>query len=87
MFSDINECDLKPCHVNAVCKNQPGSFTCDCNVGYNGEGILNCRNRAGWNPNNKWHPTRATCIKRRYNQDRCVCVEGFTGNGTECNGK
>jgi hypothetical protein len=39
--SQINECEaeVKPCDVNAVCTDTPGSFTCKCNPGYIGAGL------------------------------------------------
>ena len=39
--SDVNECDTDTanCSPNATCTNIIGSFTCDCNQGYNGNGI------------------------------------------------
>ena len=30
------------CHVNATCTNTPGSYLCDCNTGYSGDGVANC---------------------------------------------
>ena len=37
---DINECmEKSPCDENAQCTNTPGSFTCDCNEGYSGNGM------------------------------------------------
>ena len=30
------------CHVNANCTNTPGSYRCDCNTGYSGDGVANC---------------------------------------------
>ena len=37
---DIDECssNLDSCHVNAVCSNTPGSYTCTCKAGYSGDG-------------------------------------------------
>lgn len=37
---DINECEgnVSPCDVNAQCYNNQGSYYCECNVGYNGNG-------------------------------------------------
>ena len=46
-FTDINECleaenESVTCHSNAHCNNTPGSFICDCMMGYEGDGI-DCR--------------------------------------------
>ncbi|KAJ8936987.1 hypothetical protein NQ314_012069 [Rhamnusium bicolor] len=34
---DIDECEDNPCHPTAVCKNQPGSYTCICSEGRVGD--------------------------------------------------
>ena len=41
--SDINECLINNggCHSDAICTNTPGSFSCSCKSGYQGNG-LNC---------------------------------------------
>ena len=37
--ADINECVTESsCDPNASCTNMPGSFTCECNAGYRGDG-------------------------------------------------
>jgi len=36
---DDNECDLDPCDENASCTNTLGSFTCECNEGFVGDGF------------------------------------------------
>mmetsp|Transcript_12907 Transcript_12907/g.14770 ORF Transcript_12907/g.14770 Transcript_12907/m.14770 type:complete len:448 (+) Transcript_12907:84-1427(+) len=36
---DQNECASKPCSSNAQCANTIGSFACDCNDGFTGNGI------------------------------------------------
>ena len=40
---DVDECYLgtHSCDVNAVCTNTAGNYTCECNEGYEGNG-LNC---------------------------------------------
>ena len=44
IVSDIDECaeEQENCHDNATCTNTPGSFSCDCRPGYEGDGIDNC---------------------------------------------
>ena len=39
-FSDINECSEKThsCDKNATCTNTDGSFNCNCQIGYTGDG-------------------------------------------------
>ena len=39
-FLDINECFSKPCHIQATCTDTFGSFTCTCNTGYVGNGVV-----------------------------------------------
>ena len=36
--TDINECTSNPCDSNAICNNTFGSFVCQCNVGFSGNG-------------------------------------------------
>ena len=40
-FIDIDECVSNPCHSNANCNDTQGSFVCQCNTGYSGNGF-NC---------------------------------------------
>ena len=37
---DVNECETNDhdCDINATCDNTFGSFTCTCNIGYEGDG-------------------------------------------------
>ena len=37
-MSDINECLKDPCGINGQCWNVPGSFTCDCDFGFEWDG-------------------------------------------------
>ena len=37
-FLEIDECETTPCDMNANCTNTPGSYSCDCNGGYSGNG-------------------------------------------------
>ena len=35
---DINECDMGLCSGNADCDNTVGSYTCQCQSGFSGDG-------------------------------------------------
>ena len=39
LLADIDECIAGPCHINATCNNNMGSFKCVCNPGYTGNGF------------------------------------------------
>lgn len=47
VITDIDECtvDFPPCHENATCNNLIGSFECDCNSGFSGDGINDCNGK------------------------------------------
>ena len=38
LIEDIDECVSSPCHPNATCTNENGTFTCECDTGYTGNG-------------------------------------------------
>ena len=42
LHADINECENGDdnCNENANCTNTEGSFTCSCNPGYSGDGVI-----------------------------------------------
>ena len=40
LFADNDECSpTSPCHADATCVNNPGSYECNCNPGYSGNGF------------------------------------------------
>ena len=45
-FIDIDECtsQLDNCHENAACSNTFGGFVCNCNGGFDGDGV-NCTSK------------------------------------------
>ena len=47
-FIDIDECETNPCHSNASCTDSEGSFDCQCNNGYTGNGVSNCASRTNF---------------------------------------
>jgi hypothetical protein len=40
--SDVDECEKRTdsCDIHATCVNIPGSYTCNCNPGYSGDGFV-----------------------------------------------
>ena len=40
-LADVNECESFLCDVNANCTNTVGSYSCQCNSGFVGNGV-NC---------------------------------------------
>merc|ERR1711968_240786 len=82
---DINECTdgTHDCDANASCSNTAGSFTCQCNAGYEGSGkacqdINECNNSAlnDCDPN-------ALCTNTA-GSFTCACNAGYSGNGKSC---
>lgn len=41
---DIDECLTSPCDGNATCFNTAGTFSCECNTGFTGDGFT-CRGK------------------------------------------
>ena len=45
-FLDVNEClEANSCDVNATCINKIGTYDCQCNVGFSGNGF-NCSSKS-----------------------------------------
>ena len=40
IVTDINECELNNCDMNALCEDTEGGFDCICNDGYSGNGTF-----------------------------------------------
>ena len=85
-FEDINECegDVSPCNVNAQCYNNQGSYYCECNVGYNGNGKV-CNGESRTNVVNvggegrKHTNTYDLSTPKRYKQRFNVLTDGRKG--------
>jgi hypothetical protein len=39
LILDVDECSTSPCDDNGECTNNVGSFTCECTIGYSGNGF------------------------------------------------
>ena len=44
-MTDTNECASDPCDGNATCTNHAGTYACECNLGYTGNGH-NCSGKS-----------------------------------------
>ena len=80
---DIDECmsEVSPCHDNATCMDTTGSFQCQCDTGFLGNG-LTCDPLCEQGTHNC--PATASCAVIN-NVETCVCNPGYTGSGTVCN--
>ena len=80
--TDIDECLARPCHMNATCTNNNGSYDCTCDSGFEGNGTY-CvdKNECEEHPCHK----HATCANRPNGMGyNCNCKNGYSGNGTHC---
>ncbi|KAJ8936985.1 hypothetical protein NQ314_012067 [Rhamnusium bicolor] len=78
---DIDECSGNPCPSGAICKNEPGTFSCQCPGGTVGDpyrsGCIKTDNPTGCSDTNPC-PTGEQCILDEYLQESvCICVQGY----------
>jgi hypothetical protein len=81
---DINECTTGTdnCNDNAECSNTIGSFECECNNGYEGDGV-NCVDIDECTDGLDNCHTEATCTNSPGSFE-CECSEGYEGDGMTC---
>uniref|UniRef100_A0A3P8TX40 Nidogen 1 n=1 Tax=Amphiprion percula TaxID=161767 RepID=A0A3P8TX40_AMPPE len=92
---DVDECQggVQVCGQNAVCRNQPGSFSCECSAGFvfASDGKTCIENRPVDHCQRGSHdcdvPQRALCSYTGGSDYVCSCLPGFTGDGRVCRGE
>ncbi|XP_046846325.1 uncharacterized protein LOC124440043 [Xenia sp. Carnegie-2017] len=82
--SDIDECSLSidDCHENSTCVNTNGSYLCNCNVGYSGNGTV-CEDIDECSLSIDNCHLNSTCVNTNGSY-LCNCNVGYSGNGTVC---
>ena len=82
-FADINECKegMAQCSVKASCTNTPGSFSCKCIAGYQGDG-KNCLDKNECSSGQ--YCARDTDCRNTDGSYTCSCKPGFHGDGFSC---
>ncbi|XP_053122617.1 protein kinase C-binding protein NELL1 isoform X7 [Hemicordylus capensis] len=82
---DIDECAAKMhyCHANTVCVNLPGSYRCDCVLGYIRIDDFSCTERDECDSGQHNCDENAICTNTVRGHS-CTCKPGYVGNGTIC---
>merc|ERR1712136_412777 len=86
MGIDIDECAqaMDDCDVNANCVNADGSFFCECQTGYTGDGVLICQDvdecEVG---THQCLLTGSKCVNT-VGSYVCICPDGYVGDGINC---
>jgi hypothetical protein len=84
---DLNECEANPCSTSAQCVNSNGSFTCNCNDGFVGDGV----GESGCEDVDECLASTTTCGSNAYCNNtvggfECTCNKGFAGDAYQLDG-
>ncbi|CAB1443899.1 unnamed protein product [Pleuronectes platessa] len=82
--ADLKDCEAagSKCHPEAECLKASNNFTCVCNMGYQGNGIL-CNDIDECLSGLHGCHTKARC-SNSLGSYSCVCISGYVGDGTNC---
>ena len=82
---DIDECGegLDECSLDGVCTNFPGSYSCSCLPGYEGDGFI-CVDINECLAGNGGCDANAQCTNTPGARS-CACLAGWSGDGLVCN--
>ena len=79
-FQSIQEDCAK--HRNAMCRNTPGSFRCECKPGFDGQ-FKECQDVNECTSNKHKCSPHADCTNN-VGSYKCSCKKGFHGDGRNC---
>lgn len=77
---DIDECAVNSCPTGAVCKNEPGSFSCQCPGGTSGDPYGSGCLRSNDPPtcsSSQPCPVGEQCISDNFGRNVCICIQGY----------
>src|SRR5699024_10989536 len=82
--SEVDECqsDDNSCSINGQCTNSPGSYQCECDEGFEGDGF-NCSDVDECQSDDNNCSANAQCANT-IGSYQCECNEGFEGDGFTC---
>ncbi|VDM42260.1 unnamed protein product [Toxocara canis] len=85
-FEDVDECltETHQCSPKAKCINTIGSYTCECNQFYTGDGFICEQVDACYRRLNEKCSINAVCDDGGPEGPECICNEGFHGDGLNC---
>ena len=78
---DVDECQFDVCDANGTCTNAIGSYSCECNDGFDGDGIT-CHDRDECLLDSPCHES-GLCVNT-YGGFECYCGDRYIGNGFVC---